>query len=48
VTQDTDCEFARYGDEWSPDGGYVICKNFLNVSEGIINIGINGYDNFGC
>lgn len=48
MTQDTNCEFARFGDERTPDGGYVICKNFIDRSQGIINIGINGYDQFGC
>jgi hypothetical protein len=26
----------------------VICKNFISSSEGVVNVGINGYDNFGC
>lgn len=30
------------------DGGYLICKNFVSGAEGIINVGINGYDNLGC
>lgn len=25
-----------------------MCKNFLERSEGLINVGINGYDQFGC
>ena len=48
MTQDTDCKFTRIGDEATPDGGYLICENFVKHSEGIINIGVNGYDNFGC
>ena len=32
----------------SNDGGYLICQNLVKYSEGIINIGISGYDNFGC
>lgn len=36
----------RYGDY--TDGGYVLCKNFLNNSEGLINLGVEGRDLFGC
>jgi hypothetical protein len=30
------------------EGGYLTCKNFLNRSEAIVNIGINGFDGLGC
>ena len=30
------------------EGGYIIFKNFINKSEALINIGINGFDDFGC
>lgn len=30
------------------EGGYVICKNWIKDSQGIVNIGINGFDAFGC
>ena len=46
--KDTNCDFIRYGDGLLPDGGYLFCKNFVNQSKGLINIGIAGYDNFGC
>ena len=37
---------VRVGNQGS-DGGYLICKNFVG-GEGIINIGVNGEDSFGC
>ena len=29
-------------------GGYVLCKNFLAHSRALINIGVDGKDDFGC
>lgn len=45
MIQDTDCELAGYGEG---EGRYFVCKNFLSHSEGMINIGIDGEDSFGC
>eukprot|EP00178_Gracilaria_changii_P007821 TRINITY_DN24368_c0_g1_i1.p1 TRINITY_DN24368_c0_g1~~TRINITY_DN24368_c0_g1_i1.p1 ORF type:complete len:125 (+),score=5.01 TRINITY_DN24368_c0_g1_i1:228-602(+) len=47
---DTDCEFERYGDNtlYGGDGGYLVCKNWINHSQGLINIGVNAFDDFGC
>lgn len=30
------------------EGGYVVCKNFIRQSSAIVNVGINGFDAFGC
>lgn len=30
------------------DGGYLICKNFLDRAKAIVNIGIKDEDSFGC
>ena len=38
---------VRVGNQRS-DGGYLICKNFVGGSEGMINIGVSGEDSFGC
>lgn len=44
---DTNCNIDRVG-EGQSDGGYLICTNFLNNIEGLVNLGINGYDQLGC
>jgi hypothetical protein len=44
--KDTNCINKRYGDE--NDGGYVICENFIDRSKALLNLGIHGFDNFGC
>lgn len=46
LTKDTNCDFKRVGDYG--DGGYLICDNFVNNSEAMVNLGIQGFDNFGC
>lgn len=43
---DTDCNAVRMGSKY--DGGYIICENLINHTQGLINIGIMGYDEFGC
>lgn len=30
------------------DGGYPLCTNLLNQTEALINLGVEGRDNFGC
>lgn len=46
---DTDCDYFRIGDEVNAvDGGYVLCRNFISGTQGIINVGVNGFDSFGC
>ena len=44
--QDTDCQFARLGDQ--RDGGYIVCQNYISNAKALINFGVQGRDNFGC
>ena len=44
--QDTNCELERYGD--FADGGYLLCKNLMDLSVSLINLGVEGRDFFGC
>ena len=46
IIQDTDCQLKRYGG--SNDGGYLLCKNILQDSVALINIGVQLEDKFGC
>jgi hypothetical protein len=36
----------RYGD--FGDGGYPLCSNLMHLAEGVINLGVEGRDLFGC
>ena len=46
---DTNCDFVRIGNQPNQnDGGYLICKNAVNNIEAVVNLGINGEDQFGC
>jgi hypothetical protein len=38
--------FKRVGND--QDGGYIVCDNFFNQSEALLNFGIEGRDSFGC
>jgi hypothetical protein len=43
---DTNCNIGRFGSV--NDGGYLACENLFEKTEAMINLGIEGKDDFGC
>lgn len=45
-SKDTSCIIGRFGS--ALDGGYLACENHFDKTEAVINLGIEGKDDFGC